>query len=140
MSVNNHNAVLDAIEASLLDALPERYVQRSLADPANAPGTELQAGLICVVSEGGGAFANYRGREGDLGTMNVRLVGFVQVQEGTVPADVERAELDLLGDLLFWVSSAVVPGLDVMYPGDWIQSKQLEHPYGWLTLALTVKT
>lgn len=140
MSVNNHNAVLDAIEASLRGALPERFVQRSLVDPANAPRTELLAGLICIVSEGGGDFANYRGREGELGTMKVHLVGFVQVEEGTVPADVERAELALLGDLLGWVSSTAVPGLDVMYPGDWMQSKQLEHPFGWLTLALIVKT
>jgi hypothetical protein len=140
MSVNNHNAVLDAIVASLAAALPLRYVQRSLVDPANAARAQLLAGLVCVVSEGGGGFANYRGREGDLGTMNVRLVGFVQVAEGSLPADVECAELALLGDVLLWANTAGVPGLDVMYPGDWVQSKQLEHPYGWLALALEVKT
>lgn len=140
MSVNNHNAVLDAIVASLAAALPLRYVQRSLVDPANAARAQLLAGLVCVVSEGGGGFANYRGREGDLGQMNVRLVGFVQVAEGSLPADVERAELDLLGDVLLWVNTVAVPGLDVVYPGDWTQSKQLEHPYGWLALALEVKT
>lgn len=140
MSVNNHNAVLDAIVASLAAALPARYVQRSLVDPANALAAQLLAGLICVVNEGGGDFANYRGREGDLGTMNVRLVGFLQVAEGSEPADVERAELGLLGDVLTWVNTAGVPGLDVVYPGDWAQSKQLEHPYGWLALALEVKT
>lgn len=140
MSVNNHNAVLDAIVASLAAALPLRYVQRSLVDPANAARAQLLAGLVCVVSEGGGGFANYRGREGDLGTMNVRLVGFVQVAEGSLPADVECAELALLGDVLLWVNTVGVPGLDVVYPGDWVQSKQLEHPYGWLALALEVKT
>lgn len=140
MSVNNHNAVLDAIVASLAAALPLRTVQRSLVDPANASAAALMAGVICVVSEGGGNFANYRGREGDLGTMNVRLVGFVQVAEKSEAADIERAELTLLGDLLTWVSTVGVPGLDVVYPGDWVQSKQLEHPYGWLALALIVKT
>lgn len=140
MSVDNHNAVLDAIVASLTTALPLRYVQRSLVDPADAPQAELLAGLICVVSEGGGGFANYRGREGDLGKMDVRLVGYVQVAEGTEPADVERAELDLLGDVLTWLNTVGVPGLDVLYPGNWTQSKQLEHPYGWLVLALEVKT
>ena len=140
MSVNNHNAVLDAIQVSLAAALPARFVQRSLVDPANALASQLLAGLICVVSEGGGGFANYRGREGDLGKMDVRLVGFVQVAEGTEAADVERAELALLGELLVWVSTVGVPGLDVVYPGDWTQSKQLEHPYGWLALALEVKT
>jgi hypothetical protein len=140
VTVANHNAVLDAIVASLGAALPKRHVQRSLIDPANVPARTLMDGVICLVSEGGGNFANYRGREGDLGEMNVRLVGFVQVAENSDVADVEIAELALLGDLLTWVSQTAVPGLDVMYPGDWTQSKQLEHPYGWLVLALLVKT
>lgn len=140
MSVNNHNAVLDAIVASLAASLPARYVQRSLVDPANAPVAKLVAGLICVVTEHGGNFANYRGREGDLGSIAVRLVGFVKVPESSEPADVERAELTLLGDLLLWVNTVGVPGLDVVTPGDWTGSKQLEHPYGWLALALDVKT
>jgi hypothetical protein len=140
MSVNNHNAVLDAIVTSLGAALPLRHVQRSLVDPANESRERLLAGVICIVNGGGGGFANYRGREGDLGTMNVHLVGFVQVAEGSLPADVERAELAVLGDVLGWVNTVGVPGLDVVYPGDWTQSKQLEHPYGWLALALEVKT
>lgn len=140
MSVNNHNAVLDAIVASIAAALPARYVQRSLVEPANAKQAQLTAGLVCVVSGGGGRFANYRGREGDLGHMDVHLVGFVKVAESSESADVERAELTLLGDLLTWVNTTGAPGLDVVEPGDWTQSKQLEHPYGWLALALLVKT
>jgi hypothetical protein len=139
MSLANHNAVLDSIEASLFAALPDRYVQRSLVDPLNADQAQLLAGLICLVSEGGGRFANYRGREGDLGQMDVRLVCFLKVQEGTDAAEIERAELALLGDLLTWVGNTAVPGLDVIYPGEWAQSKQLEHPYGWLVLSLEVK-
>lgn len=139
MSTHNHNAVLDAIVASLAAAMPARRVQRSLVDPANESAERLSAGVVCVVSGGGGKFANYRGREGDLGVMNVQLVGFVQVAQKSLPAAVEAAELDLLGDLLTWISLGSVPGLDVFYPGDWLQSKQLEHPYGWLVLALEVK-
>lgn len=140
MSVANHNAVMDAIEASLAAAMPERYVQRNLADWSTAPKEQLEAGLVCLVSGGGGGFANYRGREGDLGHMNVYLAGFVKVAESSTSADVERAELELLGDLLTWVNTTGVPGLDVVEPGDWKQSKQLERPYGWLVLDLLVKT
>lgn len=140
MSVDNHDAVLEAIKTSLAAFLPSRFVQRSLVDPANAPAAKLEAGLICLVSERGGNFANYRGREGDLGTLNARLVGFVKVAEKSEALAVEQAELALLGDLLRWVNEAAVPGLDVCYPGDWAQSKQLEHPYGWLVLALDIKT
>lgn len=140
MSVNNHNAVMDAVKVSLAAALPARHVQRSLVEPANESRERLLAGVLCLVSGGGGGFANYRGREGDLGHMNVTVVGFVLVAENTLPADVERAELDLLGDVLTWVNTTGVPGLDVVTPGDWTQSKQLEHPYGWMALALKVKT
>lgn len=140
MSLNNHNEVLDGIVASLQDAMPARYFQRSLIDPANAIREQLLAGVVCVVSENGGNFASYIGREGDLGSMAVRLVGFLQVEEGTTQADIERAELALLGDLLQWVNVTRVPGLDTITPGDWTCSKQLEHPYGWLALALAVKT
>lgn len=139
MSLNTHNAVLDALVASLAAAMPSRFVQRSLVDAANEKIERLQAGLLCVVAKGGGDFANYRGREGDLGTMQVSVVGFVQVGEKSLPADVERAELSLLGELLGWVSTTKVLGIDVVTPGDWTQSKQLEHPYGWLVLGLDVK-
>jgi len=67
-------------------------------------------------------------------------VGFVQVPESSEPADVERAELALLGDLLWWLNTTAVPGLDVIYPGDWTQSRQLEHPFGWVALGLEVNT
>ena len=140
MSVNNHDAVLNAITASLAQAMPARFVQRSLVDPADVPTEQLLASLLCVVTESGGNFANYRGREADLGSMAVRLVGFVKVEEGQPAVATESAELALLGDLLTWLNTIGVPGLDVIYPGDWTCSKQLEHPYGWLALALQVKT
>lgn len=140
MSLKTHNDALDALVASLAATLPWRFVQRSLIDPANEKTERLISGVLCVVSGNGGKFANYRGREGDLGTMGVQVVGFVKVGEKTAASAIEVAELDLLGDLLNWVSSAAVPGLDAIYAGDWQQSKQLEHPYGWLVLALDVKT
>jgi len=139
MSLPDYSAVLEAIKDSLTAALPNRYVQRSLKLPSQLPPEQLLAGSLCVVSEGGGGFANYRGREGQQGQINVRLVGYLMVAEGTDPVEIEVAELALLGDLLQWVATTAVPGLDVMYPGDWRQSKQMEHPYGWLVLELTVK-
>jgi hypothetical protein len=138
MSLNTHNQVLDALVDSLAAALPARFVQRSLVDPANE-AAKVAAGLLCVVTEGGGQFANYRGREGDLGTMQVKVVGYVQVPEKSEPADMERAELDLLGELLGWVANTKVTGIDVVTPSGFVLSKQLEHPYGWLVLSLDVK-
>lgn len=140
MSVDNHNAVMNALAASLAAFAPARHVQRSLVDPANETSERLMAGVICLVSDGGGDFATYRGREGDLGKMTVRAVAFVQVAESAVAADVETAEFSVLGDLLRWIATTGTPGVDKVMPGNWAQSKQLEHPYGWLVLELRVKT
>lgn len=139
MSVDNHDAVLDALVDSLSAYLPERYVERSLADPAMLTTQQRQAGFICLVAGSGGEFANYRGREADLGSMKVTLVGFLEVTEGSPKVAIERAELALLGDCLRWLNTVRVPGLDVVYPDTWKLSQQLEHPFGWVSLSLEVR-
>lgn len=136
-----HDAALETIKLSLAAKLPGRFVQRSLVDPANAPTEQLQAGLLCLVSKSGGQFANYRGREGDLAHLNVFLVGYVQVAEGSAPVEVERAELALLQDVLDWVKDpGALRPVNTVLPIEWNQSSQLEHPYGWFSLRLDVQT
>jgi len=135
--------VMVALVASMAAAMPTRHVQRKLADPGNETQARLIAGVVCVVSGGGGEFANYQGREGELGSMNVKVVGFLQVptKVADVPTtgeDVEKAELALLGDLLAWCQLIKPVPIDSSLPGDWRQSQQLEHPMGWLTLDLKV--
>jgi hypothetical protein len=137
--MSGYNTALDALVASLATALPTRHVQRSLIDPASVKADKLQAGVLCVVSQSGGKFAQYIGRLGELGTLKVALVGFVSVPEKSEPADIERAELALLEQLLEWVGSSV-PGVNAVYLMDWTQSQQLEHPFGWLVLNLEVRT
>lgn len=132
--------MLDSIEASLFAALPTRKVQRSLLhDPASADSADLEAGIVCLVSEGGGGFVNYRGREGELGVIRASLVGFLKVAEDSAPVAIESAELNLLNELLTWVQSPNGPvGMSVA-PKEFRQSKQLEHPYGWLVLGVEIE-
>ena len=137
MSNPDPNTLLNALRLSLATALPLRHVQRGLVDPAQADRAQLLAGLVCVVTQGGGQFANYLGREGQLGTAKVALLGFVLVEEDTEPVDVERAELALLHDLLGWTTAP--SGIAQVLPQQWRQSEQLEHPFGWLMLTLDVR-
>ena len=131
---------LEAAVASLKAKLPQRVVSRSLVDPANARDEDLRAGLLCLVSKGGGDFANTRGREGQLGRSNAYLVGFVRVDEQEPAAAVEQAELALLQDVLDWCTEpGVVRPVNAVLPLDWTQSAQLEHPYGWVALRLDVR-
>lgn len=127
---------LDAIKTSLAAALTRRHVQRGLIDPAAADMEQLVDGIVCIVSEGGGGFANTYGREGQLGTMDVALIGFLKVDESTEPVAIEQAELALLQELLSWTGTAT--GVRSVLPQSFRQSQQLEHPYGWVTLGLKV--
>lgn len=138
MSLSGQDAALDAIAQSLAAALPSRIVGRTLVQPGAVLPEQMMAGVLCLVAQGGGQFANYMGREGDCGRMDARLVGFVQVPESQPAEDVERAELALLVDVLTWINSAPVPGIAVL-PTQWTQSQQLEHPYGWVVLTLEIR-
>lgn len=137
MSGSETDAVMEAVKTSLAAALPARVVRRGLVDPAQADRADLLAGLVCVVARGGGRFANYMGREGQLGTLQVGLVGFLLVEEDTEPQAIEAAELALLDDLLLW--TRYPNGVGSALPQEWRQSEQLEHPYGWLLLGLEVQ-
>jgi hypothetical protein len=133
------DTLLDQWKDSIAAFLPARHVRRGLVDPATLPLEQIQAGVICLVATGGGSFANYQGREGELGTVRVKAIGFVLVPERSEKDDVERAELALLEDLLSWVGERKDPPLDCIYPGDYTQSGQLEHPAGWFVLDLEAR-
>lgn len=130
--------VMQALKTSLAAAMPTRHVQRGLVDPAIEKLERLSAGVICLVSAGGGSFANWTGREGELGTMNVAVVGFLQVGAKAAKEAIEQEELALLGDLLAWCGQVHAEPIDTVTPGDYRQSQQLDHPSGWLALDLKV--
>ncbi|MCO5110012.1 MAG: hypothetical protein M9929_04095 [Burkholderiaceae bacterium] len=141
MTPNPTDTALEGIRASMAAKLPLRVVQRDLVlDPPNHDPAELEKGVICLVSGGGGRFANYRGREGQLGHVSLGVVGFVKVADDAPVGAVEAAELSLLHDVLDWVRDTGMPRpFDSALPKDWRQSRQLEHPYGWIVLDLDVR-
>jgi hypothetical protein len=137
----SRDAELAAIEASLAAALPARAVQRDLpGDPLNKFTREqLLAGVVCLVCKGGGNFSNTYGREGQQGLMQATLVGFLQVDEGAAPRDIETAELQLLDEILAWCGTGPFDPADDVLPIEWQQSEQLEHPFGWLLVRLDIR-
>lgn len=143
MALTDPDLALQAIADNLAAALPARYVERNLVDPAGQTLERLQAGIFCLVAEGGGSFANYMGREADLGAVNARLVCFTVVESDSPPVAIERAELAMLMDALGWIHApgpaGYGAGVSSILPEEWAQSKQLEHPYGWVVLSLRLK-
>lgn len=133
---------LVALHASLAAKLPDHLVSRSfLPDIALAHAEDLRQGALCVVSRGGDDFAQHRGREGELATLDVAVAGYVLVEEDAPLAAVEQAELALMQKVLDWVKDpGTVRPLDAVLPVGFTQSQQLEHPYGWFVLRLRVQS
>jgi len=137
--VSDTSDTLDGIRDAMAAALPGRTVQRSLVpDPTALDDAALTAGVVCLVTEGGGDFADYFGRRGELGKLQMSVVGFLRVADNAEPKDIEAAELQLLDELLAWCGSGELGPASDVTPQDWTQSKQIEHPYGWLILRLEV--
>jgi len=139
--IRSIDAALEAIKNSMAAQLPGRVVQRSLVlDPPTHDAQELRKGVICLVGEGGGRFANYRGREGQLGHINLGVVAFLAVDESEPPEAIERAELALLEEVLAWVKEPGEPrAFDTALPGNFRLSRQIDFPLGWFVLELDVK-
>ncbi len=119
-------------------AMPHRVVQRSLViDPMNHDPADLAKGVICLVSGGGGQFANYRGQ---LRHAKLGVVAFVKVPEDSDPVAVETAELAVLADVLAWVKNPGMPRpFDSALPKEFRQSEQMDHPWGWIVIELDVR-
>lgn len=132
--VSQRDTLLELMRDSLQDFLPGRMVERTLIDPAEFSAEQLDKGTLCIVARGGGQFLNWQGREGELGTVRGTVVGFVRVDEKDEPLEIERAELALLEDFLNWVGDVHPPEIGAVYPGDYRQSGQMEHPIGWFAI------
>lgn len=135
------NTALEAIRSQLEVALPGRLVTRQFLPLGMRSLDELQAGVVCVVCLGEQGFANYRGREADLGTLKVVIVGQLQVPDGPdAPGRVELAELELAGEIKSWLAGPPAAPLRQVLAGGWRQSGQLEAPAGWVVFELEVMT
>lgn len=139
------NPLFDTMVASLTTKLPDRYVGRSLRTPDDCAAKELLGGVLCVLADGGAMFSRTRGREAQAGQIDFTVVGYVQLTEekGWAPADIERAELAMVNDVLRWVDELQPGELDLggkaIYPEAWRGSKQMEAPFGWFVMAVALK-
>lgn len=133
-------SALEALEAGLAAACPGRYVSRSFKPLPLRTEEELTAGVFSVISRGASRFANYRGREGDLGTLRVVIVGQVKVAEDADQKAIEDAEFAMIEQVTAFVQAPLLSPLRQCLPVEYSQSAQLEHPYGWVAIECEVMT
>jgi len=121
---------LDAIEASLILALPTRVISRDLKHYSEQTDADLTAGVVTLVSAGEKNYSKALGMEARDGTHSVLLIGHLRVAENQSGKSIEAAELDLAEELKSWVRAGVT-GMSLRL--DSVQhSRQLDNPYGWI--------
>lgn len=134
-------AVMEALKADLAAGLPGRTVSRSYRPMAQHSDAALQAGVVCVVSMGEEGYANWRGREADLGSVDVAVLGQLCVLEHEAPEALEDAELRLAEEIKAVLASDVwTAPVRACVSSGFRQSGQLEFPYGWVVFRVEVRT
>ena len=123
---------LNALRDGLAAAMPTRVVTRDLLPFDLRREADLTAGVLSVVANVENRYANYRGREAQLGRLRVVVVGQIKLPEGAQPSAVEDAEFafaEAVKDFL----GGVLPVTDVQLLETRF-SGQLEAPYGWFAM------
>ena len=129
---------LDALAAALTTALTGRVVTQNLVDFSQRSDAELLAGVVTLVHGGEEDFAEYIGREADLGTLKLKLVGQLRVAANAQPVAVQDAEATLVDQVKAFFQ-AVPPIIDEARLIAWHSSMQIEHPYGWVVFDVRVR-
>ncbi|MDD3675804.1 hypothetical protein [Thauera propionica] len=133
-------AVMEALGASLAASCPGRFVSRDFLPLGQRTADELEAGILAVAALGESGFANYRGREADLGTLRVVIVGQIKVADESPPHVLEDAEFAFAEQVKAWLGMPMLAPVRQCLARSYRQSGQLEHPYGWVAFECEVKT
>lgn len=134
------SAAMDALATSLAAACPARIVSRDFVPLAQRSAAELEQGVVAVACIGETRFANYRGREAELGTLRVVVVAQVKVQEQSAPSALEDAEFTVAEEIKAWMQQPLAPPLRQCLATGFRQSGQMDHPYGWVAFECEVMT
>ncbi|MDD2664371.1 MAG: hypothetical protein PHD19_11525 [Dechloromonas sp.] len=133
------NDTLNALLSGLQAALPGRLVSRSHVPLSLRPVGDLEKGVLALVSLGEGDYANYRGREAQLGRISALLIGHLIVSEQAEAIAVEQAELALAEEIKAFLRGNLPTGVSSCLADGFKQSGQLEFPRGWIVFQLEVQ-
>lgn len=125
--------------AGMASAMPARVVTRDHKDFGERAEADLLAGVVTIVGLGEKDYSQWPGRETQLGTLPILIVGQLKVAEDSAPHLVEDAE-DTLAEQIKAFCAAPPAGLGSMKMTGFRQSGQLEAPYGWISVDVEVLT
>jgi hypothetical protein len=129
----------EALKSAMAAAMPTRVVTRDHKDFGERAEADLVKGVVTIVGLGEKDFSQWVGRETQLGTLPVLIVGQIKVAEGSAPSAVEDAEDTLIEEIKAFCA-APPAGLGSLSMKGWRQSGQLEAPWGWVSVDVEVLT
>jgi hypothetical protein len=124
-----------AIVAAFAAAYPARVVTREYKDRSLLSQTVLTAGTYAILSRGEGGFDNLPERKAMDGTHRILVAGQIQLAETATGANIEDAEFAMVEEWKAFVR-ALPAGMCRLEMTNWVQSTQIEHPYGWVAIDL----
>lgn len=123
---------LENLKDGLQATMPTRVVTRDLLNFDLRPQAELEAGVLTVVTNLERGYANYRGREADLGKLSLLVVGQLKLPDDALPSEVEDAEFAFAEEVKDFLKGALpVQAADLV---ETQFSRQWEVPYGWFAM------
>jgi hypothetical protein len=127
---------LEDIRADLAQALPTRVVTRDFLDFAQRAQVDLEAGTLTIITQREWRYANYRGREADLGRLTLAVVGQLKLPEDALPSVVEDAEFAFAEEVKDYLQGVLpvnlIDLLETRFSG------QMDAPYGWFAMTWEV--
>lgn len=126
--------VMNAVRTLVTDTVPAgRVVTRSWKDFDGHLQADLEAGIYTLVSQAERDYANYYGREAQLGTQTILISGVFVLPEDATGEQIEDGEFEMVEELQAVAQErakpAIIGALQLM---GFQQSGQLEAPYGWV--------
>ncbi len=129
---------MNALKAHLSSQLPTRIVTRSMQDFAERGDEALEKGVVTVVHQGLQDLENIPSELANGGLRRVAIIGQLRVG-GTEAFAIEDAEGALYDELLAALDKDCLPkALGPVAITELRQSGQLEFPYGWVAIQLTL--
>lgn len=131
---------MEALKGALAAALPDMITTRSFVPISQRPIEDLEKGVVTLVRLGEKEFANYMGREADLGTVNAMLAIQFKLSDSAEGLAVEQREIECAKAVRAVLASPLPPPLIGCLATGYKQSGQLECPFGWVLFELEIQS
>jgi len=123
---------MEAVAEQLKTVAPNRLVTRDLTEFMNRETTERQQGVFTVLMGTEGDYPNYVGREGQLGTVSLSIIGQIEIPEPSTGLMVEDAEHVMVKELKNLAQSDLPEPIGGLLLQRVRHSMQIDRPYGWV--------